>query len=106
MDHQEKMKLPSSVKKHIRKEKARIRREFFSNDDIRTQIDKLYDRFEYFVPKPKKPEVEKTKEQKSKKTIKKVSKKAPSKTKKIKTTVAKKDNKTVKINPKTKKIAK
>ena len=53
MDQKQKMKLPAGVKKHIRIEKARIRHDFLSKEDIKEQIEKLYNKFEYFILKPK-----------------------------------------------------
>jgi len=38
-------KLPKSVRKHIRKEKARIRREVFNVQEQEKQIQELYQRF-------------------------------------------------------------
>jgi hypothetical protein len=37
-------KLPKSIRKHIRKEKARIRRELFFLSDQREAIKKLYEK--------------------------------------------------------------
>ena|SRR3989338_7520393 len=53
MDQKQKMKLPAGVKKHIRIEKARIRHDFLSKEDMKEQIEKLYNKFEYFILKPK-----------------------------------------------------
>ena len=71
MDQKQKMKLPAGVKKHIRIEKARIRHDFLSREDVREQIEKLYNKFEYFILKPK---------QEIKKIIKQADKKILSKT--------------------------
>lgn len=40
-----KKKLPKSIRKYIRKEKARIRREFFDLEEQKKQIAELYKKF-------------------------------------------------------------
>lgn len=40
-----KSRFPNSIRKHIRKEKARIRREVFDIDKQKEEIDKLYKKF-------------------------------------------------------------
>lgn len=37
--------MPNSIRKHIRREKARIRREFLDIKEQKEQINKLYDKF-------------------------------------------------------------
>lgn len=40
-----KKKLPKSIRKHIRKEKARIRREVFDVEEQKKLISKLYEKY-------------------------------------------------------------
>ncbi len=42
-------RLPKSIRKYIRKEKARIRREFFTLKEQEEKIKELYSRFEKSV---------------------------------------------------------
>lgn len=92
--------LPLSVKKHIRKEKARIRREFLSLGEQEEQIKKVYQKFEHvpLLPKeePKKVDVKKVKPQIKAKTTSVIKQKT------TKTNIKKID----KAKRKTKKIAK
>src|SRR3989338_6535189 len=98
MDQKQKMKLPAGVKKHIRIEKARIRHDFLSREDVREQIEKLYNKFEYFILKPK---------QEIKKIIKQADKKISLKLKSTAGVMKKKiADKANAPKPKTKKIAK
>lgn len=66
MNKKQKMRLPASVKKHIRKEKARIRRDFLSDETRDDLIKKLYAKFNDYIN-----ESEKEKEQKNDKLEKK-----------------------------------
>lgn len=71
-----KKKLPKSVRKYIRREKARIRREVLDLNEQEKLINQLYERF---LNKPQKPQI-------NNKTIKKnqeKSKKSKPKSKKI-----------------------
>ena len=51
-----KKKLPNSIRKHIRKEKARIRREIFSVEKQQEKIKKLYQKFDP-IKLPSKPPI-------------------------------------------------
>ena len=42
-------KFPRGVQKYIRREKARIRREFFNPQDREEHIQKVYKKFDYMV---------------------------------------------------------
>lgn len=56
--------LPAGVRKHIRIEKARIRREFSEAEERAEAIKKLYNKFSYYAEssiKEKAPDVAKTK---------------------------------------------
>ena len=113
MDQKQKMKLPAGVKKHIRIEKARIRHDFLSREDVREQIEKLYNKFEYFILKPKqeikkimKPADTKVLSEKGVQSLKSVSKKKVlSKTKVTGQSIKKKTtDKTKIIKSKSKKV--
>lgn len=95
MDKKQKMKLPNSAKKHIRIEKARIRREFLSLEEQKEQIRKVYQKFEYMFPKPKtEPKKADKKIKIQKESIKKVKvKKAPAEQLKTTKTNTKKTDK-------------
>lgn len=54
----QKVALPRSVQKHIRKQKARIRREFLDEAQRKEQIEKLYQKFVVPVLKKKPKKVE------------------------------------------------
>ena len=82
MDKKQISTLPLSVRKHIRQEKARIRREFSDLGEQEEQIKKIYQKFVYMFPKLKiklkkvdkktkiqKGGIKKTKKQKNKKTL-------------------------------------
>jgi len=47
MNKEQKMKLSASIKKHIRREKARLRREFFDEKKYKEMVDELYEKFNY-----------------------------------------------------------
>lgn len=52
MNKHQKIKLPASVRKHIRQEKAHIRREFLDEEKSRGLIEKLYKKFSHYVNEP------------------------------------------------------
>lgn len=82
-----KKKLPRSIRKYIRKEKARIRREVFDLKEQDSLISKIYEKLF------KKPEVKKEESQKPKKEINKKETKKDKKEKNIKETpINKNDN--------------
>ena len=95
MNKQQIKKLPSGIRKHIREEKARIRREFLSDEKRTEEIRVLYDRFISYrkkksdtknkkEAKPKKKSNKKNSPKKTKKTTKKKAKKSTQKKTKTK----------------------
>lgn len=46
-----KRRFPRGVQKYIRKEKARIRRDFFDREEREEHIQKMYAKFSYMEPK-------------------------------------------------------
>ena len=66
----EKIRLPKSIKKFIRKEKTRIRREILSLEEQQKLVDQLYERFLGEGAEREKEEVKDKKDNKAKKDSK------------------------------------
>lgn len=88
-------KLPKSIRKHIRKQKAQIARKFTDEEAQKEAINQLYESFARPLNNTKTEgapvkEEKKSAETKKEKAPKKVEKKKPAKTKDAKTTTKKK----------------